>query len=189
MVSLSNHDRDVRRAALRQVCPERSRRAQGERLEQHPDATGSPVRALGESRGPATRRKARVVALQVLYEVDGARHDPRSALENRLTEGPLAPPARRFARRLIDGVIEHRSDIDSVISTYAPSWPISQMAMVDLNILRVAIFEIMMGGETPPKVAINEAVELGKIFGTDSSPRFVNGVLGSVMANTQPDSQ
>ena len=145
--------------------------------------------ALVRSRGNATRRKARIVAFQVLYVIDGARHDPNDALEGRLIDDRLPPSIEDFARRLISGVIEHRHEIDEVISRYAPSWPISQMAMVDRNILRVAIFEIMMGGETPFKVAINEAVEVGKLFGGDSSPRFVNGVLGSIMDATNTEQQ
>ncbi len=134
-----------------------------------------------EARAAASRRKSRVIALQVLYEVDGARHEPVRALESRLGEDPLTPAAEEYARKLIDGVLENRTEIDGIISKYAPAWPLGQMAMMDRNILRVAIFEIMMGGETPPKVAVNEAVELGKIFGADSSPKFVNGVLGSVL--------
>jgi len=144
---------------------------------------------LEETRAPASRRKARIAALQILYEVDGARHDPVLALENRLQEAPLSPTAEAFARKLIDGVLENRAEIDKIISTHAPAWPIIQMAMMDRSILRVALFEILMGGETPPKVAINEAVELGKLFGADSSPRFVNGVLGSVMKSAELESE
>ena len=144
---------------------------------------------LTEARASSTRRKSRVVALQVLYEMDGARHDPVRALENRLGEAPLSPSAEEFARKLIDGVLENRAEIDKIISTYAPAWPIIQMAMMDRSILRVALFEILMGGETPPKVAINEAVELGKLFGADSSSRFVNGVLGSVMKSAELESE
>ena len=140
---------------------------------------------LLEARAPTSRRKARVIALQVMYEIDGARHDWGRALENRLKEEHIAPPVEAFARKLITGILEHREEIDTTISTYAPTWPIEQMAVVDRNVLRVAIYEIMMGGETPPKVAINEAVELGKVFGSDNSPKFVNGVLGSVMQSAE----
>ena len=122
-----------------------------------------------------------MVALQVLYEGDGARHDPMLAFENRRRDDELPASIQTYAGKLIEGVLDNRERIDTIISTYAPTWPINQMAIVDRNILRVAIFEIMMGEETPPKVAINEAVELGKVFGSDSSPKFVNGVLGSVM--------
>ena len=145
--------------------------------------------ALSEARASTGREKARAVAVQVLYEIDGVRHDPTRVLENRLREEPLSPEAEEFARRLIGGVLEKRSTIDPIISTYAPSRPISQMAALDRNILRVAIFEILVGGETPPKVAINEAVELGKVFGSDSSPRFINGVLGSVMKSAEVETE
>ncbi len=128
-----------------------------------------------------TRRKARVLALQVLYETDVARHNPETALLRLLEEKPLSVPAQAFARVLIEGVLANQEKIDKIITTFAPSWPINQMAVVDRNILRMAIFEIVLDGQTPPKVAINEAVELAKAFGSDSSPKFVNGVLGSVM--------
>ena len=93
----------------------------------------------------------------------------------------MPPSAADFAHDLVDGVLANREKIDEMVSRFAPSWPISQLAMVDRNILSLAIFEMMLGSDTPPKVAINEAVELAKAFGSDSSPRFVNGVLGSVM--------
>ncbi len=134
-------------------------------------------------RAPTARRRARVIALQVLYEIDGARHDPDRAFENRLQEQSIPTPAEGFAREVIAGVLANRARIDTIISTYAPSWPIGQMAVVDKNILRVATFELVIGKETPPKVAINEAVELAKVFGSDASPKFVNGVLGSVFGS------
>ena len=127
------------------------------------------------------RRKARKLALQVLYEIDGARHKPDRTLDSRLQQRGLSLSDERYARKLVEGVVEQKSEIDTIISTYASDWPIIQIAMVDRNLLRVSIYEIMLDNETPPKVAINEAVELAKIFGADSSSRFVNGVLGSVM--------
>ena len=131
---------------------------------------------------PSTpRRKTRVVALQVLHEIDAVGRDPVTVLESRLTEEPFSSAAVDFARHLVHGVLENREEIDKTISRFAPSWPLSQMAMVDRNILRIAIYEMALSDDTPPKVAINEAVELAKVFGSDSSPRFVNGVLGSVM--------
>ena len=144
---------------------------------------------MGEVRAPASRRRARVVTLQVLYELDEAKHDPVHALENRLMEASLSPSAEAYARKLIDGVLQNLTEIDMSISTYAPAWPISQMSMLDRNILRVAIFEILIGRDAPPKVAINEAVELGKVFGADSSPGFINGVLGSLMADAEAKSK
>ena len=141
---------------------------------------------LGEARPTTTRRKARVIALQVLYETDRARHEPGRTLDRILAGEPVSASFEAFARRLVKGVLENQENIDKIISTYAPTWPVSQLAIVDRNILRVAIFEIRLGGETPSKVAINEAVELAKIFGSDSSSKFVNGVLGSVVGNPEP---
>ena len=124
---------------------------------------------------------ARAVALQVLYESDGSRHDPDRAIKRRLAEHTLSLPAAEFARQIVSGVLERLGRIDDIIGAHAPSWPVSQMAVVDRNILRVAIYEIIEGGKTPHKVAINEAVELGKVYGSESTPKFVNGVLGAVM--------
>ena len=132
-----------------------------------------------------TRRKARVIAVQVLYEVDGSDHAVERALATRLDEAAVTPDSDAFTRKLVHGVLANRPEIDKIIVTHAPNWPIEQMAMVDRNILRVAIYEILKADETPPKVAINEAVELGKIYGADRSPMFVNGVLGALMRNRE----
>ncbi len=126
------------------------------------------------------RRKARIMALQVLYEVDSVGHEARAALEHRLTGENLHEESVAFARELVSGVINNRADIDENIRRFAPAWPVAQINTVDRNILRLAIFEILFGEKVPVKVAINEAVELAKRFGGDNSPRFVNGVLGSV---------
>ena len=144
--------------------------------------------AVGEAGVAGSRRRARVVALQVLYEMDRTHHAPLATLDRRLSEGGLSSSAEGFARRLVEGVLENRPKSDKIISELAPTWPISQIADVDRNILRLAVFEITTGGETPPKVAINEAVELGKVFGSDSTPRFVNGVLGSLMERAKGES-
>jgi N utilization substance protein B len=144
-----------------------------------PNATRNPASKA------ATRRKARVVAVQVLYEVDGSGHEVDSALESRLNEAAVSGNIAAFARKLVHGVLANGPDIDKIIARHAPSWPISQMAMVDRNILRVAIFEILLGGQTPPKVAINEAVEVAKIYGADRTPMFVNGVLGALMQHLE----
>jgi N utilization substance protein B len=82
----------------------------------------------------------------------------------------------------VRGVLKHKDELDELIATYAPEWPIDQMAIIDRNILRIALFEFLIDGGTPPKVAINEAVELAKRFGSDSSRRFVNGVLGTSLS-------
>jgi len=140
---------------------------------------------MGEARVSTTRRKTRSIALQVLYEADAVGREWPVVLERRVEQESLTPSARVFAHNLIEGVLYNRTEIDTIISNFAPSWPITQMAIVDRNILRMAIYEMILGGDTPPKVAINEAVELAKVFGSDSSPRFVNGVLGSVMETTK----
>jgi N utilization substance protein B len=131
-----------------------------------------------------TRRRTRIIALQVLYETDAVRHDSSSVLERRIEEDALPSSAEEFANVIVGGVLENRTEIDKIITEYAPTWPIDQMAIVDRNILRMAIYEIMFGDETPIRVAINEAVELAKVFGSDSSSKFVNGVLGSVVEKT-----
>lgn len=127
------------------------------------------------------RREARIVALQALYEVDCAAHPPAVVLDHRLSEHDLPPVYEDFARHLMTGVLKHQDVLDAFIHEHAPEWPLEQMAYVDRNILRMAIFEFAIDGTTPVRVAINEAVELAKSFGSDSAPRFINGVLGSVV--------
>ena len=126
------------------------------------------------------RRRTRAAVLQALYETDTARHDAGHALEGRMGFLDLEEAGRTFAHRLVDGVLANREEIDKIIAEFASAWPISQMAVVDRNILRIAVYEIMAGEDTPPRVAVNEAVELAKRFGSDAAPGFVNGVLGSV---------
>ena len=127
------------------------------------------------------RREARTVALQVLYEVDCVHHAPALVMEQRLSEDQLAATYAAFSRHLVNGVLQHKGVLDNFIHRYAPDWPLNQMAYIDRNILRMAIFEFAVDGGTPVKVAINEAVELAKLFGSDSAPRFVNGVLGALV--------
>jgi len=127
-----------------------------------------------------TRRRARRVTLETLYEYDIANHSPGEVLQHRLQDQPLESSGVEFASYLIHGVIEHHVDMDKLITRYAPEWPLEQMAVIDRNILRIAIFEFLVDGETPVKVAINEAVELAKTYGSDSAPRFINGVLGTL---------
>ena len=128
-----------------------------------------------------SRRTTRVAALQTLCEVDSVDHTLDEVLTHARQSWRFSGPAGRFLDRLAGGVLENIGEIDKIISELAPSWPISQMAIVDRNLLRIGIYEISMGSGTPPKVAINEAVEMAKAFGSESSPRFVNGVLGAVM--------
>jgi N utilization substance protein B len=128
------------------------------------------------------RRKARTLALQVLYEIDSSGHEAEQVLERVLTAKDLPEENAGFVRDLVNGVLQHREKIDGTIRTFAPAWPVEQISCIDRNILRLAIFEILINNKIPVKVAINEAVELAKTFGTDSSSKFVNGVLGSVSA-------
>jgi transcription antitermination protein NusB len=126
------------------------------------------------------RRKARTVALQALYEIDCTTHPPDLVVEQRLAEQPLDGELTEFARRLVIGVIAQTPTLDKLIQKYAPEWPLDQMALIDRNILRIAIWEFAAERQTPIKVAINEAVEVAKLYGSDSAPRFVNGVLGAL---------
>jgi len=128
------------------------------------------------------RRRVRVITLKVLYEVDAAGHDADGALTRLLAQEVLSGENVTFARELVSGVIRNRREIDDKIQRFAPTWPVEQIPVVDRNILRLAIFEVLLDNKVPVKVAINEAVELAKAFGSDSSPKFVNGVLGSVSA-------
>jgi N utilization substance protein B len=127
------------------------------------------------------RTRARSVALQVLFEVDLVNHPPAQVLTERLAEDPLPAELAEFARQIVFGVIPLRECLDKVIARYAPEWPLEQVAAIDRNILRIATWEFAVQKITPPSVAINEAVELAKCFGSDSTPRFVNGVLGSLV--------
>ena len=127
-----------------------------------------------------SRTRARGVALQVLYEVDIAKHNPVEVFQSRLEDLPLTDELAEFARQIIFGVIPLTQELDVLIAKYAPEWPLDQIAAIDRNILRVSLWEFAVQRETPVKVAINEAVELAKQFGSDSAPRFVNGVLGSL---------
>ena len=128
------------------------------------------------------RTRARAVALQVLYETDIANnHLPGDVLKIRLEELPLADDLAEFSRQIVFGVLPLTQDLDQLIARYAPEWPLDQIAAIDRTILRIAFWEFAVSRETPVKVAINEAVELAKLYGSDSAPRFVNGVLGTLV--------
>ncbi len=126
------------------------------------------------------RHRARQVALQALFEIDVTNHRPGEVVNARLViEQPaMSTDIADFSRRIVHGVILHREVMDTVIRRFAPDWPVDQIAVIDRNILRMAIWEVAIG-QTPVKVVINEAVELAKEFGSDASPRFINGVLGA----------
>jgi transcription antitermination protein NusB len=158
---------------------------------------------IGVEEPPASgwtgRRQSRILAFQVLYEVDQAHHQPGSVLsrfasmdlgltgelEDRdYVHGPLPPDVEAYARELIGGILRQREEIDREIQLRAPAWPLRQMSAVDRTILRLGLYECrFQHGIVPVKVAINEAIELAKLFGSESLPRFVNGVLGSAIAS------
>ncbi|RJQ39110.1 MAG: transcription antitermination factor NusB [Dehalococcoidia bacterium] len=128
------------------------------------------------------RRKARSLVLRALYECDAIGHDPEAALAGLLELEALSEANAAFARDLVSGVMSNLKIIDVKIREFAPAWPLDQLSCIDRNILRLAIFEILLDNKVPVKAAINEAVELAKAFGSESSSRFINGVLGSVSA-------
>jgi transcription antitermination protein NusB len=126
------------------------------------------------------RTRARSLALQVLYEVDVANHPPADIYKLRLEDNPLPDDLSDFARQIIFGVLPLTNTLDQILAKYAPEWPLDQIAAIDRNILRMALWEFAVYHDTPIKVAINEAVELAKHYGSDSAPRFINGVLGAL---------
>lgn len=127
-----------------------------------------------------SRTKARCAALQALYEIDLTGHQPELVIHERIIEENLDNKMAEFTRQIVLNVWPLINDLDQFIAEQAPEWPLDQVAVIDRNILRIALWEFAVSGNTPMKVAINEAVELAKMFGSDSAPRFVNGVLGSL---------
>ena len=129
------------------------------------------------------RRRARSLALQALYEIDSVGH-PEEEVMARYGED-LSAEARAFMNLIVHGTLESVEEVDLLLEKSAPEWPINELAVIDRNILRLSTWELLIWGETPVKVAINEAVELAKKFGSDSAPRFVNGVLGTLASRRQ----
>lgn len=133
----------------------------------------------------ASRHLIRSVVLQSLYEWDFYNHkvDLLEILEKNLKDFAPGVNGPEFAYQLTKGIIDHLEEIDNVISKSAPQYPLSQFSPIDRNVLRIAIYELLFGDQkaVPPKVAINEAIELAKNFSGDSSRRFVNGVLGTIL--------
>jgi N utilization substance protein B len=129
------------------------------------------------------RTKARSVALQALYEIDITEHSIGVVLDHRFSEINLDSGLKDFVTDIVRGITPIRSILDEQIAHHAPEWPIEQISIIDRNLLRIALWEFAVKGETPLKVAINEAIEMAKRYGSDSTPRFVNGVLGSLADN------
>jgi transcription antitermination protein NusB len=162
---------------------------------------GIPIESAGRARpesGWSGRRLARILAFQVLYELDLARHAPGPVMTRFLdapeftsdsddyeyVHGPLPDDVARYARDLIGGVLRQREELDRELQERAPTWPLRQMSPVDRSILRLGLYECRyQHGIVPVKVAINEAIELAKLFGNEGLPRLVNGVLGSAVAS------
>lgn len=132
----------------------------------------------------ATRHLARTIVVQSLYEWDFYNHqtDLDKIIERNLEEFGPGIDEPEFVWRLVSGVISHLADIDKITEKAAPEWPLNQIAAIDRNVLRLGIYELLYSDkkEVPPKVAINEAIEIAKNYGGPNSPKFVNGVLGTV---------
>ena len=126
------------------------------------------------------RHRARVAALQALYEADSSHHPALDALKRIAVEQRLPEGSRAFAQDLIQAVLAQQDETDKVIARAAPAWPVEQLSPVDRNILRLAITEMLGDNGTPVRAVINEAVELAKSFGSENSAKFVNGVLGAI---------
>lgn len=131
------------------------------------------------------RTRARGVALQILYEVDMSSHLLNQIVKERFDSVTLSDKQKVFIEKIVIGVRTHFPKMDIFLAKYAPEWPIDQIAVIDRNIVRIAIWEFAISGITPLRVAINESVELAKMFGSENSPRFVNGVLGSVAEHVE----
>lgn len=133
------------------------------------------------------RRKARELALQFLYQLDlRGDGDPAPSAEEFWGRHPVDPEARAFAETLVRGTKLHQGKIDELITQYAQHWDLERMAVVDRNILRMGIFELLWTADIPPKVAINEAIEVAKKFSTHESSRFINGILDRIHKELRP---
>jgi len=132
------------------------------------------------------RSQARECALQVLYQVEIGQVPVDEAIKDYFDERSLSESLKVFAVFLVRGVSEHRDRLNEYIRQYARNWELDRMAVIDKNILRIGIYEILYVEDIPPKVSINEAVELAKRFGDTDSPKFVNGILDSVFRKEKP---
>lgn len=136
----------------------------------------------------SNRHLARTIAMQTLYEWDfngRVRDDVIGLLHENFTQFAPDFSDQGFSETLLKGVMDHRDEIDTTITKYAPEWPLEQITIVDRNVLRIGVFELTFSPDVPPKVAINEAIEVAKGFGGESSGKFVNGVLGAIFRDLQ----
>jgi N utilization substance protein B len=127
-----------------------------------------------------TRRKSRELAMQALFCMDTLKNESDELLEGLSGMLELAPDINRFYMMLIKGVIDNKSQLDQLIEKFSSNWKISRMGCVDRNILRIAAYEILYCHDIPPKVSINEAVDIGKLYGTEESGSFINGILDGI---------
>lgn len=132
-----------------------------------------------------SRTKARSIALQVLYEVDISKHKPGIVMAARFERLKMDETHIQFISQIVSGVVKYKSILDEFIADFAPEWPLNQVAVIDRNLLRIALWEIAVYQKTPVKVVVNEAVELAKIYGAEGSSRFINGVLGGLIDNIE----
>jgi N utilization substance protein B len=141
----------------------------------------------------ANRHLGRIVALQTLYEEDFRREcgdeafDLDAVLVRNIARYQETIDDKEFIEQLVKGVDDHQEAIDDIIRPVAPEWPIEQIARIDRIVLRIGVYELIFAKDVPPKVAINEAVELAKAFGGDNSSKFINGVLGTVLRNKEAE--
>lgn len=156
------------------------------------DVEASAARSPAAERRRARRqfaqgqRRAREAALQVLFEVDLVGHDVADVRERQFDQMLLTDAARVFADRLLTGVLARRESLDGQIAALAPTWPVAQLPRVDVNVLRLALYEMTEEPHTPIGAVINEAVELAKQYGSENSGKFINGVLGTFAARRDP---
>jgi N utilization substance protein B len=137
----------------------------------------------------SSRHLSRSIAMQSLYEWDfsGKKLDLKKVVEKNIKEFGPGLEDEAFVWQLVTGVVEHLSELDKIIEKAAPEWPIEQITIIDRNVLRIGLYELLFSKkeEVPPKVAINEAIELAKSFGGESSGKFINGVLGTVFKEVE----
>lgn len=126
------------------------------------------------------RRKSRELALQILFSMGGPGEDCSASIPDFFSALDAPGQARDFASELVSGVIEHVKDIDAKIADVSSNWKLSRMGRVDLNVIRVAVFELFYCKDIPPRVSINEAVDIGKKYGTEKSGAFINGILDNI---------
>jgi N utilization substance protein B len=127
-----------------------------------------------------TRRQARELAMQALFYIDMQDNVSLQMLESFCDNFRPPKKVRPFFLKLVNGVLEARGEIDTLIERYSKNWKIHRMACVDRNVMRIAVYELLYCGDIPPKVSINEAVDVGKKFGTEESGAFINGIMDSI---------